>query len=208
MNRDSDFWVDMWVLEFIIRCYAGHRGKIMSKIENLRGKKAAEILKETGQENNIPVDLRAILHKLEISAISMDFTEIETILFDQVKKRGRILGAVMTTHDNDTAIFYSNDQELMSNHRYRFTIAHELAHCCLDGDLNHVEFRHDGSSDEASERRANIFAGELLIPLPQLEKVSKELLLPTITNLATVFEVSETVMAARIEYLGRSDLHI
>lgn len=179
----------------------------MNKIKYLKGKTASEILKDTGQENSIPVDLRAILHKLEISAISMDFSEIEEILCDQVKKRGRILGAVMTTHD-DAAIFYSNDQELMSNHRYRFTIAHELAHCCLGSDLNHVEFRHDGSFDEAGEREANIFAGELLIPLPQLERVSKELLLPTITNLAAVFEVSETVMAARIEYLNRSDLHI
>ena len=179
----------------------------MSKIERLKNNTAADILRETGQENVTPVNLREILQKFEISVISIDFSEIERMMSDMVKERGRILGAVMTK-DNNTAIFYSNDKELMSNHRYRFTVAHELAHCCLDGELSHVEFRHDGSSASPQERAANIFAGELLIPLHQLERVSKELLLPTVKNLATVFEVSEPVMAARLAYLERPDLYL
>ena len=182
----------------------------MRKIEELKEKSAAEILRETGQENNIPVNLGSILISLGISAISMDFSKIEKILAEEVAERGRILGAVMSTEEGNTAIFYSNDPELMSNHRYRFTVAHELAHCCLDfnGEIRHVEFRYDGSSSNPREEKANIFAGEVLIPLHQLEKVSKDLLLPTVKNPATVFEVSETVMAARSKYLERPDLYI
>ena len=78
----------------------------------------------------------------------------------------------------------------------------------FNGEIRHVEFRYDGSSSNPREEKANIFAGELLIPLHQLEKVSKDLLLPTVKNLAKVFEVSETVMAARLKYLERPDLYI
>ena len=175
----------------------------MSKI-NFRGKSAADILRETGQENSIPVNLNEILHKLGISAIAMDFSNIESMM----PEYGHILGAMLTTKEGNTAIFYSSDQTRMPDHRYRFTIAHELGHCCIDGKGEHIEFRRDVDADNESERKANIFAGELLIPLHQLEQVSRELFLPTLKNLAAVFEVSETVMLARLKHLKRTDLYI
>ena len=71
-----------------------------------------------------------------------------------------------------------------------------------------MEFRRDGEVNDENERRANVFAGELLIPIHQLESVSKRLLLPTVKNLAEVFEVSETVMLGRLKHLNRPDLYI
>lgn len=181
----------------------------MNGINNIHGKSAPEILQETGQENCIPVNLNRILQHYEISAMAMDFSNLEKSLSEAIPfKHDRILGAMITAPSGNTTIFYSNDSELMSNHRYRFTVAHELAHACINGEPNHVEFRHDGTSNSAIERQANIFAGELLIPLHQLETVSKKLLLPTIKNLAKVFEVSEAVMSARLKHLNRADLYI
>lgn len=50
--------------------------------------------------------------------------------------------------------------------RQRFTIAHELAHCCLHIDANqkknYIELRSEniGIEDENKEKLANIFAGD------------------------------------------------
>lgn len=181
----------------------------MSRINNIFGKSVADILRETGQENCTPVNLNAILRYYKISACAIDFSSLEKSLSEATScEHDRILGAMITTSSGNTTIFYSNDSELMSNHRYRFTVAHELAHACINGKPNHVEFRRDRISNNPTETRANTFAGELLIPLRQLEAVSKKLLLPTIKNLAKVFEVSEPVMVARLQHLNRTDLYI
>lgn len=201
-------FIDVEMFLTIAGVMRNRRGDMMSKIKNYTGRTAAEILKATGQENTIPVNLGVILRKMEVSVISFDFSQFEKIMPDEVSRRGRILGAVMTAEEGRTAIFYSSDASLMSDHRYRFTVAHELAHCCLDGCTNHVEFRRDGEVNDENERRANVFAGELLIPIHQLESVSKRLLLPTVKNLAEVFEVSETVMLGRLKHLNRPDLYI
>lgn len=199
--------IDARVLLAAVNSKLGRRGIIMKKI-NLIGLSAADILQKTGQENSVPVNLNKILKELGISAISTDFSNLEEIMSQELQKLGPILGASLTTKEGDTAIFYSSNPELMSDHRYRFTVAHELGHLCINGCKNHVEFRHAAMADDKNERTANIFAGELLIPLVQLERVSSELLLPTPKNLATIFEVSETVMFARLKHLNRQDLYI
>lgn len=185
------------------------RGVIMDKIKNINGKTVMDILQETGQEDSFPISLNKILQHYGISARAKDFSWLERQLTNRiVDARGRILGAMITNSAGDTTIFYSSDPILMSEHRYRFTIAHELAHACINGEPNHIEFRHDGTSNNVIEQQANIFAGELLIPLKQLEAVSEGLYIPSITNLAKVFEVSNAVMIARLEHLGRKDLYI
>ena len=53
---------------------------------------------------------------------------------------GSILGAAFS-NGNNLAIFYKKNESL---HRKKFTIAHELAHCCLDcpnDESSHIEFR-------------------------------------------------------------------
>lgn len=127
-------------------------------------KTASDILRECGQKN-VPIDLKAILDKLNISAIGIDFSTIENSpeMKGEVEQHGRILGAIIRTGEK-TAIFYSNQEYDMTNHRYRFTIAHELGHYCqgyCQGDTSHIEFRHDKNLGESDEIQANIFAGEL-----------------------------------------------
>lgn len=176
--------------------------------EQLFRKTADDLLKMTNQCDSYPINLKKILEKAEISALPMDFSRLE----EEMSKSGEltegnfILGAFVSK-DNKAAIFYRKEPD-MGIHRHRFTIAHELAHACLTGQDNHIEFRFDSdpASIDENELAANIFAGELLIPEPQLEVVIKKLIIPTVSTLADIFEVSYNVMEARLKYLGKYDL--
>lgn len=174
-------------------------GKAISKVKNMS---AQELLKFCGQENSVPVDLKAILKTVGISALPKDFSPIE----NKSKSDVKILGALVAI-DEDAVIFY-NKNDLEDGHRYRFTIAHELGHCCLSHscldspDGIHIELRMEGNSILPEEKAANTFAGELLIPYDSLMKVIDELILPSVRVLADIFAVSENVMLARLEHLN------
>ena len=72
-----------------------------------------------------PVDISKLLENIGISTIAKDFSEIEHLMEADA---GSILGAAFS-NGNNLAIFYKKNESL---HRKKFTIAHELAHCCLD----------------------------------------------------------------------------
>jgi len=167
----------------------------------LHKRTAQEILIMSDQENAVPVDIKEILKKLDISAMPIDFSRIEKKLPEEYEGL-KILGA-MASSDDKIAIWYrSEDKE--DSHRMRFTIAHELAHCCLHGSRHHLEFRIDGDLDE-DEILANTFAGELLIPEESLNRTIEKLLVPTLSALADIFDVSINVMRERIKYLQLED---
>lgn len=164
------------------------------------GKTPEELLRLTEQEDSIPVDISTILFKLNISEIKMDFAEIEKALELQVNEKGAVSGMVLLSGDN-VGIFYNEKDGL---NRQRFTIAHELAHCCLNGGRlaeNHIEFRHEISTDDEEEIAANTFAGKLLIPEGSLKKVYEQLSIPVLDSLAKIFQVSITVMKERLKML-------
>lgn len=187
-------------LEFLSYSHCLHdiesRNSMCKPVREIQGKTAEELLKLSGQTDVIPVDLSQILKTIGISALPRDFSKMEENLVGENK----ILGALVSKGDN-AAIFYRDDTSVMSPHRYRFTIAHELGHACLTGESNHIEFRIDNISGDPQERAANIFAGELLIPRKQLEEIIQKLYIPTVHTLADIFEVSYNVMKARLSYL-------
>lgn len=159
-----------------------------------------QILTKTGQFKNIPVDLDCILHKLDIYKIPTTFEDLENS--NKYKDKGEISGLVLLKGD-DVGIFYKKTDSI---HRKRFTIAHELAHCCMHGDLlqsGYVEFRSSETSNDPKEIEANTFAGELLIPVHQLEKIYSQLIVPSLKGLADIFEVSTNVMRERLLCLGK-----
>lgn len=176
------------------------------KLNELNGLTAEMLLEKTKQSNVFPVDVAQICYDLGIWLKPFDFTKIEqeTYIREQVKQKGHILGTVLV-NNNDLAILY---RESDSTNRKRFTIAHELAHCCLHMDSNekrHIEFRIDEQSSDKKEIEANTFAGELLIPENALKKLigeSKYLSIQTIKTLSNIFMVSENVMKARLEKLN------
>lgn len=176
-------------------------GKIMcKKLREIDGLTPEEILLISGVDS-YPVDMQTILKKLGIRCGSMDFSGIEELIPDVIESRGSILGAV-TVIDDDVNIFYSEDS---SDNRKRFTLAHELAHCCLNASSlqkGHIEFRFDGKTPDPKELAANIFAGKLLVPEKPLRKMYESMLVPVADVMAHEFNVSTHVMEARLEHLG------
>lgn len=200
--------VKMFKTENEYSCYLFNlkKGVKIMNINELANKTAEELLQLSNQVNSIPVDVKAILKRLGISALPFDFSELEEKLNESDEYKGsQILGAIVTKNDK-CAIFYSNSGNDQS-HRTRFTIAHELAHCCLHGlDANfHVEFRINTESNDPKEVAANTFAGELLIPTHSLNSVLKKLIYPTLQVLSDIFDVSKNVMKKRLEFLGLTD---
>lgn len=173
-------------------------------ISQLKNMSAETLLELCGQTDSIPVDLKAILRKLGISAIPIDFSEAENTIRQRFNSNVQVLGAIATKGDL-AAIFY-NRKNQGDSHRSRFTIAHELGHCCLnnvtieDG-KTHVDCRIEGIPQSEEEIAANIFAGELLIPEASLYQTIEKLLMPSVHILADIFDVSDNVMLKRLEYL-------
>lgn len=164
-------------------------------LEKLHGKTAEELLKEYGVYDTVPIDLAKLARAIGISVLPMDFTKLERRL-----NKKDILGLVLK-HKDDAAIFYRRSDSI---NRIRFTIAHELAHCCFlnpDTKEPHIEYRMDEKDKDEYEKQMDIFAGKLLIPLNKLKEVYMKMQLPTSSALADAFNVSIKIMEARLNYL-------
>lgn len=175
--------------------YAKEDGVMCKILKKIHGKTAEELLVEYGVYDTLPIDLEKLAKSIGISVLPMDFSVLEKKL-----NKKDILGLVLTAGD-DAAIFYRNTD---SFNRIRFTIAHEIAHCChLDPSTKepHIEYRIDEKDKDTYEKDMDIFAGKLLIPLKKLKEVYMSLSLPTSTILAEKFAVSIKVMEARLNYL-------
>lgn len=181
-------------------------GKMCKKIKELNGLSAEDLLKKTGQENSIPVDISQICYDLNIRLQDVDFTKIEQneAFKSMFETRGSILGVVLANNDELAILYRKTD----TNNRKRFTIAHELAHCCIHMDSKldtYIEFRLDEYSEDEREIQANKFAGELLIPEKSLKNIIGETsyLYSSVVNLLSrAFAVSEKVMCERLKCLG------
>lgn len=170
---------------------------------DLFNKTSNEVLDLCGQQNSVPVNLKKILECFNISATAVDFDEMLNKEEDFKDKKVSVLGAMISDEDNVSIFYNSKDKE--DSHRYRFTIAHELAHCCLHSQLSHIELRMDPAYLSSEELKVNIFAGEILIPKDTLLRVKEQLFMPSIHTLADIFEVSDNVMRARLEHLNMLD---
>ena len=169
-------------------------------LERIRGKTPKEILEKYDLNKSIPVDIEKLLRSLNISAISKDFSYIESSIKIE---QGTILGMLISSGDN-AAIFYRSSD---TYNRKRFTIAHELAHAIIHNDNSpHIEFRmnEDEIENNPIEKEANILAGEFLIPFNLLKEIYFKLPIPSSVTLATIFKVSVNVMEARLNHLGIS----
>jgi hypothetical protein len=174
-------------------------GDYMCKTLNKLNKMSAEtILLKTGQLNQVPVNLDVILDNLKIKKVGTSFDYLEQS--EEFKNLGEISGLVLLD-GNDVGIFYKETDSL---HRRRFTVAHELGHCCLHGNSlqdGYIEFRNNSNNGSVKEIEANTFAGELLIPKHSLNNIINRLMKPSIKALAEIFEVSISVMRGRLEVL-------
>lgn len=168
---------------------------ILDKIKN---KTADELLQENHISSIPPIDISLLLKNIGIMEIPYDFSKIEKILNYQ---KGDISGIIYAKKDS-LGIFYCATDSL---NRIRFTLAHEIAHCCLHAEslkTRHIELRSNQNKNDPKEYAANIFAGELLIPKTSLAKVYDQFIVaPPLSALSKIFNVSTSVMAARLDYL-------
>lgn len=168
--------------------------KILREIQNLSPE---QLLQKYNVSSEPPVDLSELLRKIGMSAIATDFSEAEKI---GKYEKDSMLGATISNGE-DVAIFYRDKD---TKNRQTFTIAHELAHCCLhtsDLKTNHIEFRRKETPTFGKEYESNIFAGKLLIPTKEIKEIYNQLLMPSLSVLSNIFQVSTNVMAARLDYL-------
>lgn len=169
-----------------------------STLDKLNKLSAETILKNSGQYNQVPINLDVIFEFLNVKKVGTSFDVLEKS--NEFKDFGEISGLVLLNGD-DVGIFYRSKDSL---HRKRFTVAHELGHCCLHGDSlqdGYVEFRNNTNIGLPKEIEANTFAGELLIPEHSLHNIINRLIKPSIKALADIFEVSIPVMRGRLELL-------
>lgn len=177
--------------------------KTAERLTLLNAMNPQQILENMGVEDQFPIDIAGIIKTLGIKIIPYDFTEMEqrAEFAKYVLQNGRILGAVTAT-DDAIGIFYKKDDR---PNRIRFTLAHELAHCCLhmrpDNYISHVDYRTSEKAQVGMEYDANVFAGELLMPEDAVVYAQKNLLVPYLRSLSKIFGVSDAVMKARLDYL-------
>ena len=181
--------------------------KFMCRVLNrLDGVRAEDLVNDFRLYTSLPINLNGILNHYDISVFPSDFeamSQFENIR-EEVSTKGEILGAV-TVDEDDVKIFYRKDD---NKHRQKFTIAHELAHCCLNAseltEKGHIEFRTDiESSSDEKEMQANIFAGELLIPKKLIDLIYDKVETVDLKYISEIFDVSQNVMRARLDYLKR-----
>ncbi len=174
-------------------------------LAKLQDKKAEDLIKRYELDKVIPVDLNELINDCNINLFPTDFSELENnpVIATTVNQKGAILGAVYI--DNDIKILYKKDDPI---HRQRFTIAHEIAHCCLNAHNlaidGHIEYRTDLETFDplSPEYKANVFAGELLVPESVLLSIYKFKIVPDIGVLSELFNVSKNVMKERLKTLG------
>lgn len=168
-------------------------------LKEISGLSADELLKKYNISSTPPIDLKNLLERIGVSSYPYDFSKVEKLAGYEPNT---IIGAAISTEDNLDIMYAKN----MSENRVRFTIAHELAHCCLHSDnlkIKHIELRLDKDASPR-EMNANIFAEELLIPQKSLNAIYDKLYVPTLSVLSEIFKVSTNVMRARLGHLKMS----
>lgn len=183
-------------------------------LQKIKGMNASDILQKYGN-NSIPVDIKQIISDIGIDVFAADFSVLKEA---GIENSDDILGAVFIDSDNQNLnigyAYNSNpvltrEEQKKYTYRTRFTLAHELAHCCLhfnnDSDP-HLEFRRSYPSTNdipQLEYDANVFAGELLIPRAAIEEIYEKVSYPCLETMAELFQVSNSVMRARLDYLKK-----
>lgn len=141
---------------------------------------ASELFKEYGIDE-LPVDVRKIANNLGIEIIEMS-TDVWFY-------------GMLTRYEDDHYVVIN---KIMPETRKRFAIAHELGHYVMH--RNDLVYQRTPDK-EYFHREADVFALELCIPTPLLKREAINWFNDHIF-LAKLFDVSEPLMAKKMEELG------
>ena len=145
-----------------------------------------------------------ILVKNDMYKIPVDLIGLANILNIEVYEQeleNKISGAIRYNRDDKKYTILLNKKD--NNNRKRFTLAHELGHFFLDKDLLesdeiHIDILYRCSDEK--EKEIDYFSGALFMPKRLIEIMYEDN--PSISELAEIFEVSESAMTVRLDILG------
>ena len=150
---------------------------------------AQELLKESG-ETTPPIDVKVLAEECGVLVLPFPFEDD--------------LSGLVVEHDGGAVIGVNSEQAEV---RQRFSVAHELGHYLMG---HHERFHIDlgrGDSDGTppgydwmSERAANDFAADLLMPAGMIHRFDDGEL--STSELAQLFNVSDLAMGYRLANLG------
>lgn len=142
----------------------------------------------------IPVPVVDIAKKLKLSVYEIDMPAIEGIIPS---------GVLNKLEDKNWAIILNEKEK---HTRKRFSIAHEVGHFLIHKNKPFVDnfsagetFYRDGFGDEQSEKEANFFAANLLMPAEKVKEIWA--LSSNPSEMAGKFDVSEVSMTFRLKNL-------
>jgi Zn-dependent peptidase ImmA (M78 family) len=152
-------------------------------------RRAAEGLLRSCRIEAPPVDLKLICEKVGLCYEEVDYfpDDVDALI---IPLEDRVVAAVNANQ---------------AGSRRRFSLAHELCHHLLHQDRSALEQEitidsppsgSGGSAKDPFEAEADLFAGELLVPLKMLKKHFRPGM--TAAELARVFQVSESVVSIAI----------
>jgi Zn-dependent peptidase ImmA (M78 family) len=143
-------------------------------------------------------------HGITIPPVDLEYlVKCEGLEFQEVDYFGDDVDALIISFDNRIVAAVNKNHHV---HRRRFSLAHELCHHLHHNDRSVLEERmtidsFDGGSFSTSkdvfESEADIFAGELLVPLHFLKVAVKNS--STTAEIARIFQVSEQVVSIAIK---------
>ncbi len=177
--------------------------KMCKKLGELNGKKPEDFL---GDMHRAPINIEKVLLDKNVDICNVDFSVLENNL---PIKNLEITGMAYAKEDDLRILLANNLDELEK----RFTLAHELAHCCLHitpTHSYHVELHTNydmlGNQNQkieiiniSKEKEADAFARKLLIPKKMLLCLLSERNDLSIEKLSEIFMVPIKQMKKRIE---------
>lgn len=130
---------------------------------------------------------RNLVKKCKIISPPIKISDIFKVVDKKIEVKGIDLGTDDGFSVGGSIINYNSTSSVL---RQRFTVAHELGHILLG---HNSSFRNINiNSTETNEKSANIFAAELLVPLPIVKK--ENLILESLTSISSKYQVSKDMM--------------
>lgn len=160
----------------------------MVDVQALQYERISEITKVLKVEYSVPVDLKNLGRKLQVSILPKDFE-------DHRIDGEKIICAFVTNEKGRSCIFYSAD--LLEDDKFiggRLGIIQAFAKYIITGDNNFFITKSTNFSN-----REESLTYEMLMPKSQVEDVLQQLILPTTNVLAKIFCVSQSFVKRRLD---------
>lgn len=159
-------------------------------VQELKHKPISEIIKELNVEYSVPVDLKNLGRKLQVSILPKDFE-------DHRIDGEKIICAFVTNEKGRSCIFYSahllEDDEFVAG---RLGIIQAFVKYIITGDDNFFITKSTFFSN-----REESLTYEILMPKSQVEEVLHQLIMPTTYSLAKIFGVSQSFVKHRLDQM-------